>query len=384
MPASILADLALGLRDEWRAFSWRNPRTLQALRPVLSVLIAVATAHALDLHDAWWAAITAFMVMQADFGSSFYRGVLRIVGTLCGAALGFLLGPTGAAHPLLFVALMSAATWAGLYAALRWRHSYAWVLALVTFAMVMCEALAGSAGLGTFALERIGNILLGTLACIVVAGLTDRRVLSAVFRRSTPVLAADPTAHLPTGRLSESPAQARSIAVHALHGAVVVALLSVVLLVEHLGSFAQALVTTIAVLVVPLEAGAAMSDVHGRVVERMVQRLAGCLAAGAIAFASLPLLEGRALWCLLTLCAGAWLGAFLQSGAPVVRYMAAQFSVAFLMVFVQDSGWNVDRRPAFERLAGVLAGIAALGVVLLVSGALRKLWGRKESKSAGA
>ncbi|MEJ8845028.1 FUSC family protein [Variovorax rhizosphaerae] len=373
MPASILADLALGLRDELRAFSWRSPRALHAARPVLSVLIAVTAAHALDLHDAWWAAITAFMVMQADFGASLYRGTLRIAGTLFGAALGFVLGPLGASHPLLFVVLMTMAAWGGLYAALRWPHSYAWVLALVTFAMVMCEALAGPAGLGAFALERIANILLGTLACIVVAVLTDQRVLSTVFRRSAAVPAIDPGSHWLAGRLSESPAQARGIALHALHGAVVVAILSVILLVEHLGSFAQALVTTIAVLVVPLEAGAAMPDVQGRVVQRMAQRVSGCLAAGAIAWALLPLLEGHALGCLLTLCAGAWLGAYLQGGAPVVRYMATQFSVAFLMVFVQDSGWTIDSRPAFERLVGVLAGIGALGVVLLLSGAVRKL-----------
>src|ERR1700712_3727869 len=66
---------------------------LQALRPVLSVAMAVAAAHALGLHDAWWAAITAFMVMQANFGASLYRGLLRVVGTVVGAALGFVLGP---------------------------------------------------------------------------------------------------------------------------------------------------------------------------------------------------------------------------------------------------------------------------------------------------
>ncbi|MEJ8857742.1 FUSC family protein [Variovorax robiniae] len=376
MPGSILADLALGLRDEWRAFSWRSPRALQAARPLLWVLIAVTTAHALGLHDAWWAAITAFMVMQADFGASFNRGVLRIVGTLCGAALGFVLGPAGAGHPILFVILMTVATWAGLYAALRWCHSYAWVLALVTFAMVMCEALAGHAGLGTFAVERIGNVLLGTAACMVVAGLTDRRVLSTIFRRGIAGPATDPAAHRPTGRLSESPAETRNIAVHALHGAVVVAILSVILLVEHLGSFAQALVTTIAVLVVPLEAGTAMADVHGRVVERMAQRFVGCLAAQAPS-------PSPCCRCSKATHCGAFSRCVRVRGSVRISSAVRPSCATWRRSSASPSSWCSCRTvagpstagPPLERLAGVLTGIAALGMVLLASGALRKLYG---------
>ena len=44
-------------------------------------------------------------------------------------------------------------------------------------------------------------------------------------------------------------------------------------------------------------------------------------------------------------------------------HAATQFSVAFLMVFVRDHGWNVDIGPAAQRLLGVFAGIAVLTLI---------------------
>lgn len=348
---------------------------LQALRPVLSVAMAVAAAHALGLHDAWWAAITAFMVMQANFGASLYRGLLRVVGTLGGAALGFVAGPPMALHPVAFVAVLGAVAWGGLFAALLLRHSYAWVLALVTFIMVMCEALSlsGSAStttaLGPFALERVANIVLGTLACIVVAGLTElhpRLAWSSL-----------PVSFSPT---PASGANHRLAAFHALNGAVAVALLAIIALLYDVRSFSQAMVTTLAVLVVPLGATASGAvgtidatgsahastsiDPTASVLHRMAQRFAGCAAAGALAFALLPLLDGKPVWCQLVLALGLWAGAWAMRGTFRWPYAATQFSVAFLMVFVQDRGWNVDTGPAAQRLLGVFAGIAVLTLVI--------------------
>lgn len=361
-----IGELATSLRDEIRAFSLRGPRALLASRLVLAVAVAVAAAHALHLHDAWWAAITAFMVMQADFGTSLYRGALRVLGTLCGAGLGLVLGPPLAGHPLLFVLLMSAAAWAGLYAALVLQHSYAWVLALLTFVMVMCQGQVAGEPLAQFALERVGNIVLGTVACIVVAALTERRLIDALRRHGKPQL----WTAMPSGRLSEAPVDRHAAVLHALHGAIVVALLSVIVGIIHLSAFSQALVTTIAVLIVPLEAGAI--DTEGLVMQRMLHRLAGCLLAGAIAFALLPLIGGSVWWCQGVLWLGVWVGAWLQGGPASVRYVAGQFSVAFLMVFVQDSGWTVNARAALERLGGVFAGVAVLALVLVVSRRLRQ------------
>src|ERR1700761_2135121 len=63
---SVLRERARGLRDEARALSGRGARARAALRPVLSVAIAVTAAHAIGLKDPWWAAISGFIVMQED------------------------------------------------------------------------------------------------------------------------------------------------------------------------------------------------------------------------------------------------------------------------------------------------------------------------------
>ena len=80
----------------------------------------------------------------------------------------------------------------------------------------------------------------------------------------------------------------------------------------------------------------------------------------------------RAFWCQVALACGVWLGAYLQRGPVSVRYTAIQFSVAFLMVFVQDRGWTVNAGPALLRLGGVFAGVAALSLVLFGSLLLRR------------
>lgn len=342
-----------------------SSRAIQAMRPVLSVVIAVMAAHALGLRDTWWAAISAFVVMQDAFAASLYRGALRILGTLFGAAAGLVLGPPMGDHPVAFVLVLSCAAWGGLFASLLSRHSYAWVLALVTFVMVMCEAFSARANLMAFAEERVANIVVGTLACVFVAALAEWRVVVGWLRRdAAPSPSAPPIHSVPS-----LPVRGDA-ALHALHGALAVTLLAAMVVARDLQSFPQAMVTSIAVLIVPL--GGRTSDVHVSVMQRMVQRFAGCLAAGVVAFALLPFIEQRPLSCQFVLGLGAWAGAYLQGGPPGVRYMAIQFSVAFLMVFVQDRGWTVDGAAALLRLGGVFVGIAALSLVLLVSVGIRK------------
>ncbi len=353
--ATTLRELGTGLRAEARDWAWRHPRNLEALRPVASVALAVAACHALGLPDSWWGAITAFTVMQARGLDSLYRGVLRVLGTIAGAALAWWLGPLLAHHSWAFVLGLALAAWLGLFGALALRHSYAWVLALVTFAMVACEALqADGAALAQFARDRVVNVVVGSAACVLVAWLADLAGLRT-GSGGAPWRAVPASATL-------RPHAAR----HAAQGALAIAVLALILLVGELRHFTQAMVTTIAVLVVPLEGLA--SDPRGSVVQRMVQRVAGCLLAIALAGALLPWISGHPLWCQFALAAGVWCAAYLQRGGASVRYAAIQFGVGFIMVFVQDHGWRVDEAPVLQRMGGMLAGIAVLSLVMALAG----------------
>lgn len=328
-----------------------NRVDLRPLGPVVAVALAVAAAHALHLADSWWAAISAFTVLQAGFRASISRGLLRIVGSACGAVLGVALGRFVSSEPMLFVLVVTLATWGGLYAALRFRYSYAWVLGLVTFAMVVSEALSVPSGLQHFAMERVANVMVGTLAAVLVSGLVGAAAERADAARM-------PSAWMPPDRAP--------VARHALRGALAVAVLATLGAMHDLQAFSQAMVTTIAVLIVPFAPMA--DDALTSVFQRMLQRLVGCFAAGIVALALLPWLDGHPIWCQIALAIGVWASGWFQRHAARHGYAAIQFGVAFLLVFVQDRGWTLDVTPTWHRFAGVSAGIGLLLVILWVFG----------------
>ena len=109
------------------------------------------------------------MVMRADPWEATERGLMRIVGTLSGAAFGVILTPVTADDPALLVASLFIATWIGIFGALKSRYSYAWVFFGITAGLVMTEALAAPDDVLHFAATRTAEIAVGTTSCILVA-----------------------------------------------------------------------------------------------------------------------------------------------------------------------------------------------------------------------
>ncbi|MGA9919597.1 MAG: FUSC family protein [Paraburkholderia sp.] len=154
-----------------------------------------------------------------------------------------------------------------------------------------------------------------------------------------------------------------------LQAALSITILGSLTYVMHLLGFAQAMVTAIAVLIVP--PGLAADSTRQPVMEKMVQRVAGCLLAGVLGVALLPLIQGQAMLCMLALAIGVWTGCHVQTGREGASYVGRQFTIAFIMVFVQDHHWSADPLPALMRLSGILAGIFVLAAVMLATGKLR-------------
>ncbi len=330
------------------------PPIITQFGPAASVALSVVIAHALGLSDSWWAAISAFVVMQENLWASFYRGFLRIAGSAVGAAIAFVAGPALGSYPLIFVPFMGLVTWVGLIGAVVYSHGYAWVLAVVTFVMVMCEAVGPNQDFGHFAQERVANVIVGTAACILVAA-----VIEIVLRlRHDLSRKPQPTPLPQTATPIDTRVDTREAMIHALPGGLAIALLAGPASLWQLDAVTQGMVTTIAVLVVPLDHRSGLPRVL--VVDRMYQRIAGCLVAGALAFLLFPLIENEAILCQAALVTGVLAGTIAQTRFPTRRYAAMQFVIAFIMVFVQDRGWTVDEEQAFGRLAGVLVGIATL------------------------
>jgi hypothetical protein len=148
-----------------------------------------------------------------------------------------------------------------------------------------------------------------------------------------------------------------------LQGALTITILAALTYVLHLPGLAQAMVTAIAVLILP--AGLTLDRTRQPVMEKMVQRVAGCLLAGALGVALLPLMQGQAALCMLALSLGVWMGCHVQTGREGASYVGRQFTIAFIMVFVQDHHWSADPLPALMRLSGIITGIVVLAIVML-------------------
>jgi uncharacterized membrane protein YccC len=358
------------LGRELAAWKPSRERATFGAEAMLSVALAVALANALHLSDTWWAAISGFAVMQTSFTGSLQRALHRIIGTVIGAALGTVVGPWIGDRPWLFVPVLGVVGGVSVYQANGPKMAYAWVLGGVTALMVTYEAhaLGSVQSTALFAALRVAEVAVGTLACVLVASAFHFGPAWYGKARPASVSATDPTAAAPDAPSLPSPppepwrpTRARL----ALQGALAMAVLAVFTYVFHLPGFAQSMVTAIAVLMLP--AGLSPDATRQPVTEKMVQRVAGCLLAGALGVALLPLMHGQAVLCMLALSVGVWMGCHVQTGHEGASYVGRQFTIAFIMVFVQDHHWSADPEPALLRLSGILSGIVVLAAVMLAT-----------------
>jgi uncharacterized membrane protein YccC len=378
-PFGTLAQLCrtaiFALGRELAAWKASRARVTFAAEAVLSVALSVALANALGLSDTWWAAISGFAVMQTSFAGSVQRAVHRITGTVIGAALGTMLGPWLGDRPWLFVPALGAIGGIAVYRANGSKAAYAWILGGVTALMVTYEAhkFASVRATALFAALRVAEVAVGTFACVLVASVfhfgpkwyrKNRTPSDASSARAAGESTAPSAAVLTS--LPESVRPTRTLL--GLQAALSITILASLTYVLHLPGFAQAMVTAIAVLIVP--PGLAADRTRQPVMEKMVQRVAGCMIAGVLAVVLLPLMQGQAVLCMLALSIGVWAGCHVQTGREGASYVGRQFTIAFIMVFVQDHHWSSDPLPALMRLSGILIGIAVLAAVMLATSRL--------------
>ena len=80
----IVRDAATALRHEIAELNLLRERGPQCTQTASAVALATTMALAVHVEAAWWAAISAFVCTQATAPASVQRGLLRIVGTVCG------------------------------------------------------------------------------------------------------------------------------------------------------------------------------------------------------------------------------------------------------------------------------------------------------------
>jgi hypothetical protein len=160
-------DLAVKLRIDQPAgqgiFTWERKRLLiHAAKTSLAAALCWGVALRFGLHDGYWGAISAIIVLQSNFGATITASRDRILGTLIGAAFGFTFSLFGTLPWNYILAVLLAVILCGL---LGLRNSSR--LAGVTITIIMLVQKTGSHWL--LALHRVGEVMLGIVVAILVS-----------------------------------------------------------------------------------------------------------------------------------------------------------------------------------------------------------------------
>lgn len=343
--ASLLGAMAreLGSRVRWRQ------RGLDELEALLSVLLAIVIAHALGATNIGWAAFTGFMVMRAQLAETLERGAARLLGTALGAAAGWVMIVHVADTPVAVALALLVLGTGTLYAAITQRYSNSWLFTGLTFAMVVLDSLKQpQVAVHAFALTRMLEVAAGTAAGFLV------NLASAWTVR--PRIQGPQHFFAGTVDVATSGWQ-RTVARHSLVAGVVLGMLPLLSPLLGASALVQAAITIMAVMTVPL----VELDGDARAVgTRIAHRFAGC-ALGALAAAFALLVSHHHLpLSLALLCLGVWAGRHIENSGKSFAYIGTQFAVVFLVVSVPDDFRHIDSTPGWERLSGIVLGIALL------------------------
>lgn len=144
--------------------SWERKRLLiHAARTALAASLCWWLARRFGLHDGYWGAISAIIVLQSNFGATLTASRDRILGTLIGAIFGFSFSLFGTLPWNYILAVFASIAVCGL---LGFRSSSR--LAGVTVTIVM---LVQSSSHKDIAFDRVMQVVLGILIALIVATL---------------------------------------------------------------------------------------------------------------------------------------------------------------------------------------------------------------------
>lgn len=145
--------------------NWEHRHILiQAAKTALAATLCWWLALQFGLHDGYWGAISAIIVLQSNFGATITASRDRIIGTLIGALFGFAFSLFGTLPWNYVFALLAAVAVCGL---LGLKTSSR--LAGVTITIVMLVQKSGSRW--TLALDRVSEVFLGIIVALLVSTL---------------------------------------------------------------------------------------------------------------------------------------------------------------------------------------------------------------------
>lgn len=319
-----------------------------ALCVALGATGAVLLALALDLEDPWWAGITAVAILQAEARATLVRSIERMLGTIAGAVIGFLLVPTLDNHVLFFLACTGVVGFT-IYAQERTSRSYTIMLGGVTSLLILFGSLTEPDRSFSLAVYRCLEVLAGVVSGSLAAYLLHPR-------RGVPT-------DVGTGKpgIFTDPVDADLLGL-ALIGGIAVAAIPGIWEVLQLPGLGQT----------PVTAFIMVTALRGDVVLRGLTRCLGCILGGLYGIALLGLVGDAFLPWLACLFLGLYVAGFLQHGGGDASYAGQQAAIALLVALVQGSGPTPDILPAVNRLAGIVGGIVLVWLCVILLDPLRR------------
>jgi uncharacterized membrane protein YccC len=361
----VLREIPGALVTELRSLDWRGSRGLEAAEAAASVTLAVLGALAVHSGEPWWAAITAFMVTRASPSLAISRGVMRIAGSIAGAVIALAVLRLFVYQSLPFCLSLFVISCIGSFGFVCSRFGYAWLVGTVTACLVMLMSLDQPQGAFTPAVNRVAEVMIGTIASLIVSGLSPR--IDGAAAPVTELLEPPPLAFWRRRYGAELvrwlPGKA-PLLWHAFRGGLTVMLMPA--LADWLAPESPVTIGITVVMVMSIPTTAILESDSRAIIQKAAHRLIGCLVGALAGLACLAFIGSDFLLWIALIPPGIWLCSQIQTGTTGVSYIGTQAMFAYVMSMVQGQGPPDSISPGFERLIGVMGGLSVLFVVTLV------------------
>jgi uncharacterized membrane protein YccC len=334
-------------------------RVRQGLVAAVSTILATTMALALEVQSPWWAAISGFMSLMSTGSASVRRALLRLVGTIAGALLGFIMARWLPYDLFAFYLFLGAATMLGVMAMQVSPHGLAWLFLTITAILVLLMSLNNPTQAFEIACNRTIEVGVGVTAAIITA-----RLLQDWHAEPPPV--APGWRHLLE---AQWPA-----VLHGLRSGIAVVTVMLVWVLFDLPEVTEMAITVAVVMSAPVIAGSKLDTRHA-VAQRSIFRFIGCLLGGVLALGVLALDITSFVWWLAALGAGVWLCMHVQVGRHGVGYVGTQAGMVFIITLVQGASPPISIMPGIERFVGIVGGLAILLIVSLL------IWPTEEERA---
>jgi uncharacterized membrane protein YccC len=340
------------LRQEISDIEAMVSRAGASTRAAVAVMLAVTVTLWLRVDAPWWAGISAFVSLQATAPASMQRGLLRISGTVLGAAIAVLLAPWLIEDQVAISLALFLAGTLGVLGLQVSSHGYAWLLGAITANMVLLATLGDPATTLTVACNRVAEVTIGTAAAVLVSLLFSPEA-DAALAKPAPGWGDVFGAQWPSTQ-------------HALRAGASVMLVPWIWNWLALPSLSQTAITVAAVMAVPAISQDEAENRH-KLTARAIHRLLGCLFGGVAGLVLLAFsFESFVPW-LVSLGIGIWLCAHLQNSTRDIGYVGIQAAVVLILTLVQGAGPPSAIAGGLERFAGITGGLLILLVVAIVT-----------------